>query len=252
MPLATWYRHWQRSRWLRQHPPDMLHWRQLMRTLPLLGYLNPEQQYRLAQLSQLFIREKHWYAMEGLGLSIEAQQCIAAQACLPILELGLDWYRDWHSVVIYPTGFMVPQRYIDEAGVLHQDQELRAGEAWLRGPMVLSWEAIQMSSGAYNVIIHECSHKLDMLNGTINGQPPLHRGMSLQRWSRVLGESFTTLQKDLAWGREGFLDTYAAEAPEEFFAVASEAFFGSPQELQACQPSLYQELRCFYRQDPLA
>jgi len=253
MPLVTWYRHWRRTRWLHQHPPDLQRWQRLIETLPLLQYLSPKQQNQLAQLSELFIWEKHWYAMEALELDRDAQRCIAAQACLPILALGLEWYRDWHSVVIYPAGFIVPQSYIDEAGVLHWDQELRVGEAWLRGPMVLSWEDIQVGygSGAYNVIIHECSHKLDMLSGAINGQPPLHKEMSLHRWSQILGESFTTLREELAQGREGFLDAYAAEAPEEFFAVASEAFFGTPQTLYERQPKLYQELATFYRQDPL-
>ncbi|MHB1591927.1 MAG: zinc-dependent peptidase [Sulfuricella sp.] len=30
---------------------------------------------------------------------------IAAQACLPILNLGLDYYAGWVSVIVYPETY---------------------------------------------------------------------------------------------------------------------------------------------------
>jgi hypothetical protein len=48
------------------------------------------------------------------------------------------------------------------------------------------------------------------------------------------------------------LDPYGAQAPEELFAVASEAFFVSPGLLLGEHPRLYALLREFYRQDPAA
>ncbi|NBS58658.1 MAG: hypothetical protein EBS65_16760, partial [Betaproteobacteria bacterium] len=43
---------------------------------------------------------------------------------------------------------------------------------------------------------------------------------------------------------------YASEAPAEFFAVASEAFFEAPGELKRRYPDLYTQFTLFYRQDP--
>ena len=51
-------------------------------------------------------------------------------------------------------------------------------------------------------------------------------------------------------GYPGVLSSYGATAPEEFFAVASEAFFEQPHELAAAYPSLYAELSGFYALDP--
>ena len=45
---------------------------------------------------------------------------IAAQACLPILELGLDWYSGWTGIVLYPGDFRVRRSELDENGVLHE------------------------------------------------------------------------------------------------------------------------------------
>ena len=46
------------------------------------------------------------------------------------------------------------------------------------------------------------------------------------------------------------LDPYAATAPAEFFAVATEAFFGQSLALQTQHPRLYQQLSKYYRLDP--
>lgn len=250
MALARWYRNWRRARWLQRDPPDWQRWQRVIDGLPLLQHLDKPQQQKLAELSQLFVLEKRWYPMEELVLDETDRLSIAAHACLPILELGLEWYRRWYSLVIYPGSFLVPQEYTDAAGVLHRHQELRAGEAWRGGPIVLSWEDIQAQRAGYNVIIHECSHKLDMLSGQVNGRPPLHEGMSAERWAAVLGAHFEALRDALARGEQTFLDPYAAEAPEEFFAVSSEVFFSLPTALWHHHPDLYRELARFYRQDP--
>jgi Mlc titration factor MtfA (ptsG expression regulator) len=48
------------------------------------------------------------------------------------------------------------------------------------------------------------------------------------------------------------LDPYGATSPAEFFAVATEAFFDVPAELEQHEPRLYESMRNFYRQDPAA
>ena len=106
---------------------------------------------------------------------------IAAQACLPILELGLDWYAGLTGIVVYPGDFRVRRKEVDEDGVVHEWDDELAGEAMPGGPVVLSWDALP-TIRAMNVVIHEFAHKLDMLNGAADGVPPLHAGMSRKAW----------------------------------------------------------------------
>jgi hypothetical protein len=48
-------------------------------------------------------------------------------------------------------------------------------------------------------------------------------------------------------GEDPPLDDYAARNPSEFFAMATEAFFCSPERLRASLPDLYEQLRRFNR-----
>jgi Mlc titration factor MtfA (ptsG expression regulator) len=176
---------------------------------------------------------------------------IAAQACLPVLELGLDWYAGWRGIVVYPGDFRVRREEVDEHGVVHQWDDELAGEAMPGGPVVLSWDAAAHDA-LMNVVIHEFAHKLDMLNGTVDGMPPLHAGMDRRAWKRAFDEAYAGFCDALERGRDTWLDPYAAEHPSEFFAVVSEAFFCEPRETQRRYPDVYDQLKLFYRQDPAA
>jgi len=79
-----------------------------------------------------------------------------------------------------------------------------------------------------NVVIHEFAHKLDMLNGAMNGFPPLHRGMSSERWAQSFTAAYADFCAKAERDMETALDPYGAESPAEFFAVTSEAFFERP------------------------
>jgi hypothetical protein len=176
---------------------------------------------------------------------------IAAQACLPILALGLDWYAGWSGIVVYPGDFRVKRSEVDEHGVVHEWDDDLAGEAMPGGPVVLSWDAAAHDP-AMNVVIHEFAHKLDMLNGEADGQPPLHAGMDRAAWKRAFGEAYRGFCDALERGKDTWLDPYAAEHPSEFFAVVSEAFFEDPLQTRRRYPDVYEQLRLFYRQDPAA
>jgi Mlc titration factor MtfA (ptsG expression regulator) len=177
-------------------------------------------------------------------------------ACLLVLRLGIDYYDGWVEVLVYPAGFSARHRFHDEAGVVHEEVGAFSGEAWLRGPVILSWEEVSADLAApgagYNVVVHEFAHKLDMLNGPANGFPPLHREMDRARWTRVLGEAYERLQRQIDRGLPSAVDPYGATNPGEFFAVLTENFFDAPRDLAAEFPDVYAELRAFYRQDPLA
>jgi Mlc titration factor MtfA (ptsG expression regulator) len=166
--------------WLRnrQEPapvPEAL-WQAVVAALPFLAALSDEEQVRLRSLAEDFLAEKEFTAAGGLELSDAICVSIAAQGCLPILNLGLDYYRGWVGVIVYADEFIIPRSVEDEFGVVHEYQELASGEAWDGGPLLISWRDAQMAGTGYNVVIHEFAHKLDMLNGDANGIPPLPRG----------------------------------------------------------------------------
>ncbi len=68
----------------------------------------------------------------------------------------------------------------------------------------------------------------------------------LDRWVEVCTREYEIAQSQ----ENSFLSSYAGVNPGEFFAVATEAFFDRPVQLQAARPELYEVLAGFYRQDP--
>lgn len=247
-------RAWRHRRILqRAHIPDGI-WSQVREAFPVFDGLGEPEDRRLRELCVLFLHEKTLEPAGDLSLDEAMRVAIAAQACLPILHLGLDWYDGWSAVIVYPAEFVPKLEWMDEAGVVHTGEEIRSGEAWQHGPVILSWDDVQASGAGdgYNVVIHEFAHKLDARNGDTEGLPPLHDGMDVDEWSRVFGAAFDDLNARVERGEEPPIDPYAGEAPEEFFAVASEYFFECPDVLAEAYPAVYDLLRRFYRQDPLA
>jgi Mlc titration factor MtfA (ptsG expression regulator) len=241
-----WLTNWRRRRVLRRHRIDDALWRKAVRGL---GFIPDDPTLREAAL--LFLAEKQLAGARGLELTDAMRVSIAAQACLPILELGLDWYSGFTGVVVYPGDFRVRRSETDEAGVVHEWDDELAGEAMPGGPVVLSWDAAA-NDPEMNVVIHEFAHKLDMLNGEADGVPPLHAGMERRAWVAALEEAYEGFCDAVERGKDTWLDPYAAEHPSEFFAVISEAFFEHPAETQRRYPDFYGQLRRFYRQDPAA
>ena len=219
-------------------------WREATRGL---SFLPPSE--KLKRLALLFLAEKQFVGAHGLEVSDAMRVSIAAQACLPILELGPDWYSGFTGIVVYPGDFRVRRTLADEAGVVHEWDDELAGEAMPGGPVVLSWDAAA-NDAHINVVIHEFAHKLDMLNGEADGLPPLHREMDRAAWARAFREAYEGFCDALERGKDTWLDPYAAEHPSEFFAVVSEAFFEHPAETRRRYPDVYEQLRLFYRQEP--
>ena len=233
------------------------------------GLAVPERE-RLRELSSRFLGAKRFAGTHGLEVSEAMQVEIAAQACILVLELGLEWYEGWSDVIVYPAQFAPEREVMDEAGVVHLTRDPMAGEAWLGGPVILSYEDVAMSAdealrvAGYNVVIHEFAHKLDMRSGEPNGSPPLHPGMSARAWKDAFAAAYGDFCEavdaaEKLRGRKAQaaldalpIDPYAAESAGEFFAVASEAFFETPERLAPLYPAVYEQLRLFYRQDPLA
>ncbi len=223
--------------------------------LSLLRRYGPEEQARLRALAGLFLRRKEICGAGELTLTESMRYSVAAQASVPILNLGMDWYDGWHTVIVYAGDFVARHEYMDEAGVVHEVREALSGESWEHGPVLLSWEEVDEAGrgeGWGNVVIHEFAHKLDLLNGSVNGMPPLHADMDRPTWTSAFEAAFDDMTRRVAAGVPTPIDDYAAEDSGEFFAVASEAFFVHPGDLREAYARVYAQLSRFYRQDPAA
>jgi Mlc titration factor MtfA (ptsG expression regulator) len=222
--------------------------------------LSAEAQQRLRDLTQVFIAEKHWEGCGGLALTDEMRVTIAAQACLLVLELPHRMYQDVEDILVYPSAVKRPER---PQGVFVRSPDLVAsgpvallGEAHLRGPVVLAWDRVlrdgQRPDDGHNLVYHEFAHKLDMLDGSADGTPPLQDRQALARWAKVCEAAFLSLRDKAERGAPTLLDSYGATNEAEFFAVATEHFFDRPRSLHEHLPALYDVLASFYRQDPAA
>jgi Mlc titration factor MtfA (ptsG expression regulator) len=103
-----------------------------------------------------------------------------------------------------------------------------------------------------NLVFHEFAHQLDMLDGVINGTPPLKDKEQAQRWHKVMTAEYQRLIEASQEGRATLLDEYGTTNEAEFFAVATECFFDKPGPLSHRHPQLYALLAEYYHQDPAA
>jgi Mlc titration factor MtfA (ptsG expression regulator) len=253
--MLTRVRRWWRQQRLRRARIPAHHWQQCVAQLPVLSHLSRQELLRLRELASLFLHEKTFIGAGGLQVDDAMRVVIAAQACLLVLNLGLDWYDGWHEVIVYPDTFVVEHQERDVAGVVHATRRALGGESWGRGPLILSWADAQPGAHPHgagsNVVLHEFAHKLDMLTGAANGMPPLHRDMLREAWTQALSQAYANFYQEVERHHHTRIDPYAAESPAEFFAVLSEVFFEAPQRLYQLYPAVYVQLSLFYRQDPL-
>jgi len=256
MNIMKWFNN-QRIRYiLKHHPIPYALWETVTHEMELLHGLSSVEKAHLRELATRFLHQKTINGVQGLIVSSEMAVTIAAQASLLILKLDLDYYQDWVEVILYPGAFRVEHEQMNPTGLISHESQNVSGESWLRGPVILSWQDIEQDLNSpypgHNVVVHEFAHKLDMLNGSANGLPPLHTRMTIEDWAISLGDAFEILQRQVTYRRYTHINAYGATSPAEFFAVVSEYFFTSPNILQQHCLDVYQQLQLFYQQDPLA
>lgn len=227
-------------------------WREAA-SLPLFSGLSPSDVANLRALAEQLLADKTLTPVSEARLNGVACAAIALQAVLPILNLGYPVYRGWREIILYPGEFVPDREVTDDFGIVHRVRQPLSGEAWEGGPLVLSLDDVAVSGQCqgYNVVIHEFAHKLDMRNGAVDGLPVLHSGMSLEAWSTAFNAAYDDFCRRVDADQETDIDPYAAESPAEFFAVLSEYFFEAPDILSATYPAVYEQMRLYYRQDPL-
>ena len=251
------------GRWWREHRVERLMarraipeplWEATLGQYPFLQRRAPEDRLALRQLATVFLAEKEFTGAHGLQVSDAMAVAIAAQACLPVLRLGLGAYARSIGVVVQPGEVLARREVTDEIGLVHQYDEHLSGEAMEGGPVMLSWQDVadagRSAEQGYNVVIHEFVHLIDMADGAATGMPPLANLRARRHWKMVMEAAYERLCRALDAGQPTFLDPYAAEAIEEFFPVAAEAFFVAPQPLLEEYPALYALFTDYFGQDP--
>lgn len=238
-----------------RRPIDDALWKRTLKRYPFLRRRDPADEALLRRMASLFLDRKEFDARPGVRLTDDVAVTIAAHACLPVLRLGLERYDRFVGIVVHPHTMLARRSMQDDDGVVHEYDEELLGEAGDRQPLVLSWQDVRrtghLDTGVLCVVVHECAHLLDWGDGEINGVPELPPGLPAAEWRAVLQPAYEAFVAQVEAGAPvTVLDPYAAEAPEEFFAVASEAFFVAPRALKAEHPALYGVFARFYRQDP--
>ena len=218
--------------------------------------MDPSDQRQLRDLVQVFVAEKRWEACAGIDLTFDVRITIAAQACLLLLGLNHDYFRNVRTILVYPSRYEVPQQRRGPGGVITESTSARLGEAWVGGPVVLSWAdalaGARNSADGRNVVIHEFAHKLDFMDGLGDGTPRLADRVTVQRWRDVMTAAYEELIDDAKRRRATLLNKYGATNPPEFFAVATEAFFEKPRQMKRKRSDLYEVLQGYFGQDPAA
>lgn len=246
-------RGWRRARIRRQPFPPA--WRAIVRQRwPAFAELPADVQLRLKKHAQVLLAEVPFIGCAGLEVTDEMRVLVAMQAALPQLGMGDDAYPALRQVLLYPGAFVVPRQRNSADGVVHDERHALSGESWQQGQVLLSWHDVLQgaarSDDGENVVIHEFAHQIDQAHGTANGAPRLPGAWRSKRWASVWNREFQALRERIARGEYDLLGAYAASAPAECFAVASERFFEVPESLAEAHPMLYAELRGLFGVDP--
>ena len=222
---------------LRPAPPALLPealWLPTLLRYPFLARRSVAELQQLSAMIVQFLKHKEFTGAHGLKVTDEMAVAIAAQACLPVLHIGLRWYSDFKGIVVHAGAMLASREKTDHAGVVHRYSEALLGEAMQGGPVTLSWQDVaaagETADAGHNVVIHEFIHKIDMRDGLADGCPPLPSRKAHAAWHGVMQPAYDRFCEQVAmahrFGAEPpWLDAYGATAPAEFFAVSCEAYF---------------------------
>ena len=236
-------------------PIDDDTWQHVLARVRWIAALDEARAQRLRALAAAFLQRKTVTPIAPLELDPAQRTILAVLCCLPLLEFGGEGLHGWSQLIVYPDAFRVNRSHVDAAGVLHEWDDELIGEAWDSGPLILSWADVEADlddpHAGFCVAVHEMAHKLDALDGVLDGTPPLPRAWQ-REWARDFQQGYDAFVAEVDAGRDVAIDPYAAEAPEEFFAVCSEYHFSDPATLREAFPRVAAHFERFYGPSPSA
>lgn len=224
------------------------------KNIPLYNRLPDELKTQLHGLINIFLDEKSFIGCGELEITDEIKVTIATQACILLLNRKTRFYPKLKTIYVYPHTY-VANDLMNDDGLIVEGKSVRLGESWQNGPVVLTWDSI--TGGArniqdgHNVVLHEFAHQLDQEDGDADGAPIMENRSCYRSWAAVLGEEYERLCSKTRGRQRSVLNKYGATNPAEFFAVATEAFFEKPKQMHKRSPDLYEELKTYYKLDPL-
>lgn len=251
--IFSWLRARRRRRLLATPlPPDD---RALLERLRFYVHASTAERARIEDLARVLVAEKPWEGCGGLVLTAPMKLLIAAQAARLLVGLAdvVEPYPDVTEILVYPTAYVTQTQRVGALGIVSEGS-VNAGEAWMHGPVVLSWDAVERESAhpemGRNVVLHEFCHRLDMEDGLADGTPALQSRAEVRAWAAFMSAEFERLSRATERGQHTLIDGYGATNPTEFLSVVTECFFERPRALRQDRPELYALLRDHYRQDP--
>jgi ATP-dependent Clp protease ATP-binding subunit ClpC len=205
--------------------------------------LRPRERERFRASVVRFVREKR---VVGIDVEVDdrARVLVAAAACRLALNLPGETYGRLRVVEVQRTSF---------DAVLHDDIVEVLGTAELHR-VVIALDALRAGlrdGGQENVGYHEFAHVLDASDGVSDGVPLMLQDPSLRRrWIQVMSAELARHRAAVEAGETTLIAAHAGKNEAEFFAYATEAFFGVPDELRAAHARLHALLATYYGQAP--
>ena len=245
---------WRRNR-LRRRSPSPQQQATLEHSLPMYEQLTIAERTRLHGHIQVFLAEKQFIGCRGLQVTAEMKTTVAAIASLLLLNERGKYFPRLRSILIYPDAYIVRETVAVGGGIVQERQTARLGESWTTDQVVLSWGQIQHDlthwQDGQNVVLHEFAHQLDQEDGKAEGVPILRHPADYEAWAAVMAADYQQHCDRTAKGEKTVMNPYGATNPAEFFAVATETFFEKPQQFLTHHPGLYEQLRQYYRLNPV-
>lgn len=229
-------------------------WIQILEdNVPLYSLLPENLKDELHGRINIFLDEKEFIGCRGLQMSDEIRITISGNACILLLKRDKRCFPRFTTILVHPDTYVAKQVTYDGLVEVHDDN-IRSGESWHRGPVVLSWADVihgsLNSDDGHNVVLHEFAHKLDEENEIMNGLPVLRDSSHYADWAKVLSKEYDSLLIRVEHRANSVIDAYGAVSPAEFFAVATESFFEKPLQMKQKLPELYEQFKIFYNMDP--
>ena len=234
----------------------------LIKNSALYRRLPREFQNKLRQLVNIFLDKVILIAKDIPTITDEMRVCIAAEACILILNrsfsrtsrgvLFVDGVGDWK---------LGDYRFLQLVEIWRDNPDGisgRAGDA-NRWRVRLGWQHTKngmcIPDDNYNVIVHEFAHVIDFADdGSANSIPCEESDNIREAWENLLNNEYPKLLESLKSSHRipNVLREYAVSSQDraEFFTCATEAFFERSKDLRRDQPVIYAALKTFYRLDP--
>ncbi len=206
--------------------------------------LSDEQKRLFESEIQIFLHETR---VTGIQCEVDDTTLVlaAASAEIPVFSFPEWEYDNLGEILIYPNAFSKDFRTEGEG----RNVWGMVGTGLMEGVMILSQPALisgfKNDNDKQNVGIHEFAHLLDAADGEYDGVPRafLHH-QYIEPWLEAMHREIQRINTG-----ESNMNPYAATAPVEFFAVATEYFFEHPEAMKQRKPELYELMCKIFNQD---